>query len=112
MDKSKQEPDLWTSIFMFALLFISIVSIFPVAYLRGYVALKLWNWFGAPLVPTVHPTIHLLVGVMILLGCFQTRPSVTRAEGFGVLGSIAANIAFPLALWGFGYIWMALNWGN
>lgn len=90
--------------------------LFPIAYLRGWVAVKLWQWFGEPVWPAVHLTIYTAVGFMFLLQVFRnhaefksTDPDASLSKAWS---NLIASACWPLVLLGSAWVWTWLAWGQ
>jgi hypothetical protein len=81
----------------------------PITYLRGYVVVRLWEWFVTPLSPNLPPpTIYAAVGVMFVIHAAWPRPRLVKENDAEV---IIASILWPLTMLGFGAVWHWLAWG-
>ena len=92
--------------------------LFPIAYLRGWVALKLWQWFAAPVWPGVHLTIYVMVGLMFLLQSFRNHSEfkVDADSNHSSLSkawaNLIASVCYPFVLLGMAWLWTWLAWGQ
>lgn len=106
-----EKPGCWAVFITFTVV---IGLIFPLAFLRGWVALKLWQWFAAPVWPSVHLTIYTMVGFMSLLAVFRNHYEF-KPESGGLTkawAGLIAAVCYPLTILGMAWVWTWLAWGQ
>lgn len=94
---------------------VALGAVFPLAYLRGWVAVKLWDWFGAPIWPSVHLTIYSAVGLMLVTSAFKSHHDFKPEEDKSLSkawSNLIASACWPLALLGVAWLWTWLAWGQ
>jgi putative Mn2+ efflux pump MntP len=113
LEEPAEKPGVWASIFTIT---VALGLVFPIAFLRGWAALKVWQWFAAPVWPSVHLTIYTMVGLMILISAFKNPNefnSDTKDYGLSkVWTNLFTSIAYPLSVVGVAWLWTWLAWGQ
>lgn len=107
-----EKPGCWAAIITVT---VALGLLFPIAYLRGWVALKLWTWFAAPVWPGVHLTIYTMAGLMLLVAAFRHPSEFKGDENKGlskIWSGLITTICYPLALLGTAWVWTWLAWGQ
>jgi hypothetical protein len=113
-DDDDEKPGGWAA---FITATVALGLLFPIAYLRGWAALKLWQWFAAPVWPSVHLTIYAMFGLMLLLQAFRSHSEFkSNTDGSSDLSKTWSNlitsVCYPLAIVGVAWIWTWLAWGQ
>lgn len=93
-----------------------LLSLLPIAMLKGYVASTLWAWFIVPW-GIRQMSIYEAVGAMLVIGILwpiTMKPGTDKdklsAEDF-LSNMLVYSLFFPLLLLGIGAVWRWLQWG-